>query len=196
MIFKDAGCFFIKKKDKSIWIVIYSKTNHILKKYPNIKLMYFDMKTKQFKEKNHSPNKIWGVFFDNKGRDYVMDKDVSYKEMEKMITKDSQEIYDFEDSDLYEKMKETGVDKFYTKKWFKTKIDFVKRATGYYKIKWFWTVIYTGEDLKWDTPSGCHFKSLPISRQAIQHPSDAYGPYRSLGELKCPILILQWCKII
>ena len=80
--------------------------------------MYFDMKTKQFKEKNHSPNKIWGVFFDNKGRDYVMDKDVSYKEMEKMITKDSQEIYDFEDSDLYEKMKETGVDKFYTKKWF------------------------------------------------------------------------------
>ena len=55
-----------------------------------------------------------------------MDKDVSYKEMEKMITKDSQEIYDFEDSDLYEKMKETGLDKFYTKKWFKTKIDFVK----------------------------------------------------------------------
>ena len=120
--------------------------------------MYFDMKTKQFKEKNHSPNKIWGVFFDNKGRDYVMDKDVSYKEMEKMITKDSQEIYDFEDSDLYEKMKETGVDKFYTKKWFKTKIDFVKRATGYYKIKWFWTVIYTGEDLKWDTPSGVSFQ--------------------------------------
>lgn len=40
------------------------------------------MKTKQFKEKKHSPNKIWGVFF-NKGTDYVMDKDVSYKEMEK-----------------------------------------------------------------------------------------------------------------
>ena len=56
--------------------------------------------------------------------------------------------------------------------------------------------LYTGEDLKWDTPSGCHFKSLPISRPAIQHPSDAYGPYRSLGELKCPILILQWCKLI
>ena len=55
-------------------------------------------------------------------------------------------------------------------------------------------VFYTGEDLKWDTPSGCHFKSLPISRQAIQHPSDAYGPYCSLGELKCPILILKWCK--
>jgi hypothetical protein len=47
-----------------------------------------------------------------------MDKDVSYKEMEKMITNDSQEIYDFEDSDLYEKIKETGLDKFYTKKWF------------------------------------------------------------------------------
>jgi hypothetical protein len=23
---------------------------------------------------------------------------------------------------------------------------------------------YTGEDLKWDTPQGCHFKSLPIPR--------------------------------
>jgi len=55
-----------------------------------------------------------------------MDKDVSYKEMEKIITNDSQEIYDFEDSDLYEKMKETGLDKFYTKKWFKTNFDFVK----------------------------------------------------------------------
>lgn len=44
-----------------------------------------------------------------------------------MITKDSQEIYDFEDSDIYEKMKETGLDKFYTKKWFKTNSDFVKK---------------------------------------------------------------------
>jgi hypothetical protein len=25
-------------------------------------------------------------------------------------------------------------------------------------------IIYTGEDLKWDTPQGCHFKSLPIPR--------------------------------
>ena len=58
-----------------------------------------------------------------------MDKDVSYTEIEKMITKDSQEIYDFEDFtelDLYEKMKETGLDKFYTKKWFKKNFDFVK----------------------------------------------------------------------
>jgi hypothetical protein len=127
MIFKDYGCFFIKKKDKSIWIVIYYKTNYLLKNHPNIKLSYFDMKTNQFKEKKHLPNKIWGVFFDNKGIDYVMDKDVSYKEMEKMITKDSQEIYDFDDSELYEKMKETGLDKFYTKKWFKTNFDFVKK---------------------------------------------------------------------
>ena len=126
MIFKDVGCFFIKKKDKSIWIVIYSKTNYLLKKYPNVKFASFDVKTKQFKEKKHGPNKIWGVFFDNKGKDHLMDKDVSYKEMEKIITNDSQEIYDFEDSDLYEKMKETGLDKFYTKKWFKTNLDFVK----------------------------------------------------------------------
>jgi hypothetical protein len=126
MIFKDYGCFFIKKKDKSIWIVIYYKTNYLLKKQPNVKFPSFDVKTKQFKEKKHLPNKIWGVFFDNKGRDHLMDKDVSYKEMEKMITIDSQEIYDFEDSDLYEKIKETGLDKFYTKKWFKTNFDFVK----------------------------------------------------------------------
>jgi hypothetical protein len=127
MIFKDAGCFFIKKKDKSIWIVMYFKTNYLLKKNPNIKFPSFDVKTNQFKEKKHLPNKIWGVFFDNKGRDHLMDKDVSYKEMEKIITNDSQEIYDFEDSDLYEKMKETGLDKFYTKKWFKTNFDFIKR---------------------------------------------------------------------
>jgi len=130
MIFKDVGCFFIKKKDKSIWIVIYSKTNYLLKKYPNVKFASFDVKTKQFKEKKHVSNKIWGVFFDNKGIVYEMDKDVSYKEMEKMITTDSQEIYNFEDSDsdsdLYKKMKETGLDKFYTKKWFKKNFDFVK----------------------------------------------------------------------
>jgi hypothetical protein len=42
--------------------------------------------------------------------------------------------------------------------------------------------IYTGEDLKWDTPTGCHFKSLlPVGNRAI-------------GELKWDILILRWCK--
>ena len=59
-----------------------------------------------------------------------MDEDVSYKEMEKMITNDSQEIYDFEnyanELELYEKMKETGLNKFYTKKWFKNQYDFIK----------------------------------------------------------------------
>ena len=28
----------------------------------------------------------------------------------------------------------------------------------------FYVCFYTGEDLKWDTPQGCHFKSLPILR--------------------------------
>ena len=129
MNFKDTGCFFIKKKDKSIWIVIYFKTNHLLKKYPNVKFPSFDIKTNQFIEKKHVSNKIWGVFIDNKGKNHLMDKDVSFTEIEKMITKDSQEIYDFEDFtelDLYEKMKETGLDKFYTKKWIKKNFDFVK----------------------------------------------------------------------
>jgi hypothetical protein len=40
--------------------------------------------------------------------------------------------------------------------------------------------IYTGEDLKWDTPTGVIFNRYR---------------YRAIGELKCPILILQWCKI-
>ena len=28
----------------------------------------------------------------------------------------------------------------------------------------FYVCFYTGEDLKWDTPQGCHFKSLQIPR--------------------------------
>ena len=128
---KDFGCFFIKKKDDTIWQIFYCKTNYLLKKYPNyVKFMYFDIKKNEFREKNHLPNKIWGVFFDKNGIDYPMDKDVSNKEMEKMITKDSQEIYDFEnytnELELYEKMKETGLNKFYTKKWFKKQYDFIK----------------------------------------------------------------------
>jgi hypothetical protein len=43
--------------------------------------------------------------------------------------------------------------------------------------------IYTGEDLKWDTP-------LRMRGVISNH-----YRYRAIGELKWDILILQWCKM-
>jgi len=85
MKFDDVGAFFIKRKDGEVWRCIYYKTNHIKKVHPEAKLGSFDMKTKEFKTKSYSPNKMWGAFFDKNGRDYLMQNNVSAKEMEKMI---------------------------------------------------------------------------------------------------------------
>jgi len=127
---QDIGCYFTKKKDGSIWFTIYSKTNHILKKHPNMKLTEFDEKTKEIKEKKHSPNKVWFISFDKDGRSYVAMKDFSLKEFEKVIKKDSDDIYDYNDYntslDLYEKVKESGLKSSYTKKWFEDKYKFIK----------------------------------------------------------------------
>jgi hypothetical protein len=125
----DIGSFFIKRKD-GIWTVLYVKTNYLLKKIPDLKITYFDMKTNSFKQKKHSPGKAWATFFDKKGLDHVMQSDVSYTEMEKMIKDKSEEIYDFKDyktyMELYEKMKEDGLKPFYTKKWFEENYNFIK----------------------------------------------------------------------
>jgi len=130
MKFDDVGAFFIKRKDGEVWRCIYYKTNHIKKVHPEAKLGSFDMKTKEFKTKSYSPNKMWGAFFDKNGRDYLMQNNVSAKEMEKMIMLDSEEVYDFNDFsnalELYEKMKESGLKKFYTKKWFEDKYKFTE----------------------------------------------------------------------
>ena len=97
---------------------------------PEPKLSSFDVKTKEFKTKSYLPNKMWGVFFDKNGRDYVMQDNVSAKEMEKNIMVDSDEVYDFNDFssavELYEKMKESGLKKFYTKKWFEKEYKFIE----------------------------------------------------------------------
>ena len=62
---------------------------------------------------------MWGAFFDKNGRDYLMQNNVSAKEMEKMIMLDSEEVYDFNDFssalELYEKMKESGLKILYEK---------------------------------------------------------------------------------
>jgi len=126
----ETGCYFTKKNDGSIWFAIYSKTNHILKKHPSIKLVEFNEKTKEFKEKKHSPNKVWFISFDKTGRDYVATKDYSYTEFEKMIKKDSEGIYNYSDyakaADLYDTMKEAGIKSPYTKKWFEDKYKFIQ----------------------------------------------------------------------
>ena len=130
MKFDDVGAFFIKRKDGEVWRCIYYKTNHLKKVYPEAKLSSFDMKTKEFKTKSYSPNKMWGVFFDKNGRDYIMQDNVSAKEMEKNIMVDSEEVYYFNvfssAVELYEKMKESGLKKFYTKKWFEGKYKFIE----------------------------------------------------------------------
>lgn len=130
MKLQDFGSFIVKRKDNSIWTIIYFKTNYLLKKHPNYKLTTLDEKTKKFKVKNHSPNKAWFAVFDKHGRDGISLKDSTYKETEQFIKKDSQEIYNYSDYtnslDLYIKMKESGLNKFYTKKWVESNYNFIK----------------------------------------------------------------------
>ena len=137
MKLKNKGCFFAKDKKNDILFIIYVKTNEILKKKPNVKLLYIDEKTKKFKKKSHSPNKIWFVMFDKIGRDGPWPEDVSKNELEKIIKNISVEYYNYDDYpnsfDLYTKMKESasGLNKFYTKKWFDNNYNFIKRQLEY-----------------------------------------------------------------
>jgi len=69
--------------------------------------------------------------FDKIGRDGPSQKDVSKSEFEKLIKKYSVEYYNYDDypnpDDLYIKMKESksGLNKFYTKKWFSNNFQFI-----------------------------------------------------------------------
>ena len=137
MKLKNKGCFFlkIKKYEKSrrtdIIIIIYIKTNEILKKNPNIKLSYVDKKTNKIKQKSHSPNKIWFVMFDRFGRNGPWPEDVSKSVFMEMIKNNSVEYYNYDDYinsfDLFTKMKESCLNKFYTKKWFDNNYKYIKR---------------------------------------------------------------------
>ena len=42
-------------------------------------------------------------------------------------------------------------------------------------------------------PVGVSFQII-TDKDAARPTVGAYAPYRAIGELKCPILILQWCK--
>ena len=126
----NKGCLFIK--DIEIWFLIFTNTNDILKKHPDFKLRKFDYKTKTVKEEPLLPNKIWYVVFDKYGRDYpsavALSKSDFMKTLEKMPGIPGQ-IYNYNDypnsSDLYNKMKKSGLDKSYTKKWFDKQYKFI-----------------------------------------------------------------------
>jgi len=47
------------------------------------------------------------------------------------------------------------------------------------------SIFYTGEDLKWLSEA-----------EPLQGVISNHYRYRAIGELKCPILILQLCKIL
>ena len=132
MKLKNKGCFFVKDKNNDVLFIIYVSTNNIIKKHPDAKLSYIDKKTKTYRQKPHSPNKLWFVMFDKNGRDYLSPEDVSSSKLEKLIKKNTVESYNYDDysnpDDLYIKMKESklGLDKFYTKKWFSKNYKFIK----------------------------------------------------------------------
>ena len=95
--FQDFGGLFLKRKDGSIWTSSYVKTDYIRKKHPKIGITYFDFKTKEIKQKPHSPNMIWYIMFDKNGRDYVNMEDSSYKKAEEALKNNTKEIYDIND---------------------------------------------------------------------------------------------------
>ncbi len=105
-------------------------TNELRKKHPDFKLSYIDPKTKTMKKKPHSPNKIWFAIFDKNGRDYLSPKDFTNSAFIKQMKKKSSEIYNYDDypnsDELYTKMKESGLDKLYTKKWFDKQFKFIE----------------------------------------------------------------------
>lgn len=127
MKLQDCGSFFYRMADDSIWVLLYIKTNHMLKMRPTPKLMDFDRKTGKFIEKSHSPNKIWYVLFDKNGRDYVSSVDYPMGEIEKILKK-TKEFYDYKDYtavEMYDKFKESGLKSTYTKKWFENSYKFI-----------------------------------------------------------------------
>ena len=110
----NKGAFFIKKEDDSIWILIYCRNNYLLKTQPY---------------SNEKPNKIFAAFFDKNGRDYIR-HNISIKEFKASLN--TGYIYDYNEStakEMYEKMKKSGIDKFYTKSWFEKQYNFIKEQT-------------------------------------------------------------------
>jgi hypothetical protein len=109
----DKGAFFIKKKDDSIWTLIYFRSNYLLKKHPNL---------------NEKPNKIFAVFFDKNGRDFIR-HNITIKDFKEELSNKNEKVYNYNEStskETHEKFKELGTDKFYTKQWFEKQYNFIK----------------------------------------------------------------------
>ena len=128
MKLENNGAFFMRMKNGNVLYVFYMKTNFMAKNkmLKNHKITYFDHEAKEFKTKSHEPNKIYGVVFEN-GRDYVMDRDVSYVEFTEML-EEAKELYNvkhYTADKLYEAMHASGVKKMYNKKWFEDKHAFL-----------------------------------------------------------------------
>lgn len=108
----NKGAFFFIKK-KQVFLMIYAKTNHLKKKLSLPKKL--------------TPNTIYGAVFDKDGRDYIMDKPMTYKDFD-LFLKETDEVYDYKDytpETLYEKLKASGIAKSYTQKWFKDNFAFI-----------------------------------------------------------------------
>ena len=130
----DYGCFFMKmKKTREIGFVIYIKTNYLLKHHPEMKLNYFDDKTKNPSSKPHARNKIWYIAFSGKSRSggESLD-DFTLTKFKDLFMEYSDEIYNYTDypssNDLYMAMKgsKTGIPRVFTKKWFEDQYNFIK----------------------------------------------------------------------
>jgi hypothetical protein len=94
--------------------LIYFKTNYLLKTQQN---------------SNEKPNKIFAAYFYKNERDYISNN-ISIKEFKTSLN--IKYIYDYNEStaqEMYEKMTEFGIDKFYTKKWFEEQYNFLKKQT-------------------------------------------------------------------
>jgi hypothetical protein len=130
----DYGCFFLKaKKNREVGFVIYVKTNYLLKHHPEMKLNYFDEKTKKVSSKPHARNKIWYIAFSGKsGRGGECLDDFTIAKFKDLFMEYSEEIYNYRDypssSDLYAAMNDskTGIPKVFTKKWFEDEYKFIE----------------------------------------------------------------------
>ena len=128
MKLKNTGAFFWKENANNIFFCIYVKTNFLIKKFPNAKLMGgWDDETHSFIRKDHSPNKIWSVIFDKDGRDYPGSEDMTFDEFEEAF--EDKHLYsyaDFTPITLYKELKKSGLNKRFTQKWFTDKFAFIK----------------------------------------------------------------------
>jgi hypothetical protein len=124
MKLKNVGAFFWKENRNEIFYVMYVKTDELIKKHPEAKLMV--LSDEGYTKKDHSPNKIWVVIFDSKGRDYPASEDLSTKEF--YDTFEDRELHDYTDytpATLYNELKHGGLNRRFTKKWFTDKFAFI-----------------------------------------------------------------------